>query len=139
MAARERFQFSIASMMMIVAVYALVFGALRSLRVSIPAFVMVALYFTTVIYGQWALFAGRNPYSAAFLVGGTLFVVGSILNLLAAFAGVENVAPPVVTQLLAFPVGGFAGIGVAAMVDLGLLLVELVNPPQRDRSEPQAL
>ena len=47
---------------------------------------MVALYFTTVVYGQWALFAGRNPYGAAFLVGGILFVAGSIADLLVATA-----------------------------------------------------
>jgi hypothetical protein len=122
MGARERFQFSLASLMMIVTVYAMLFGALRSLRVNIPAFVVMTLYFTAVVYGQWALFGGHKPYTAAFAVGGVLFVLGSIADLLASLACSREVTP-VVAQVFALICGGFAGIGIAALVDLGLLLV----------------
>ena len=119
---QEPFQFSLASFVMIATLYALLFGVLRSLGVGSAAFIMVTLYFTAVVYGRWATFNGRNPYYAAFLVGGVLFVLGYL-------AGFTGYSLPL--QVCAFPLGGFIGVGVAGMVDVGLHVTELLSPSSR--------
>ena len=80
MAARKPFQFSLATLMVAVTGYAVFFGILRSLWVSNPAFIMITLYFTTVVYSQWALFGGYHPYGASFVIGGSLFALAMIAD-----------------------------------------------------------
>lgn len=117
------FQFSLAALMMIVAVYAVLFGALRSLHVSVAAFVMVTLYFTTVVYGRWMFFGGRYPYYAAFFTGGILFALGAA----AEFVATNGEGFKFLLWIYGPAVGGFVGVGAAGIVDIGMIAVELLN------------
>lgn len=134
MKAPEPLQFTLASLMVMVLGYALLFGALRCIGVGNLAFVLVTLYFTTVLYGQWTLFAGRRPFEAAFLVSGMLFALGSLAEIAASLR--SSTPDQLFWVSLLFPVfaflfGGLAGAGVAGIVDMGLLLTELINPNKR--------
>jgi hypothetical protein len=117
MTARKPFQFSLATLMAAVTGYAVFFGILRSLGASIPAFVMVTLYFTTVVYSQWALFGGWCPYAASFLMSGSLFVL--------AFLADTNADPFVLGYV--FFLGGIPGIGVAGFTDIWFLLSQVMR------------
>jgi hypothetical protein len=103
--------------MMAVTGYAILFGILRSLSVSTPAFIMVSLYFTTVVYGQWAMFGGWDPYAASILTSGSLFVLAFLADL--------QFCPGILAFV--FLAGGLCGIGIAGFVDLWLLLSEMMR------------
>jgi hypothetical protein len=117
MKTRRPFQFSLATLMVAVTGYAVLFGMLRSLGVSSLTFILVTLYFTTVVYSQWAIFGGWDPYAASFMMGGSLFVLAFLVDL--------QLCPVVLGA--AFVVGGFAGIGVAGFTDIWLLLSEIMR------------
>jgi hypothetical protein len=117
MRARRPFQFSLATMMVAMTGYSLLFGTLRWLGISSPAFVMVTLYFTTVVYSQWAMFGGWNPFAASFLTGGGLLTLAFVADL--------QVSPGVLG--FAFLAGGLIGIGVAGFTDIWLLLSQVMR------------
>ncbi len=129
---RKPFQFSLATLMLVVTAYAVLFAILRSLRVSNLAFLSVTLYLTTVVYSQWALWGGRRPYEASALTSGGLFV----LALLAQFRSVPHwhLAIGLEFALLpAFGVGAVVGLGVAGSIDVGLMLSEIVRDIRHSR------
>ncbi len=134
---RKPFQFSLATLMLAVTAYALLFAILRSLRLSNFEFLSVTLYLTTVVYSQWALFRGRGPYAASALTSGGLFV----LALLAQFRSVPHwhLAIGLEFALLpAFGVGAVVGLGVAGSIDVGLMLSEIVRDIRRQPWQPNS-
>ncbi len=133
---RKPFQFSLASLMLVVTAYAVLFGLLRWLRLPNPWFVMVVLYVTMIVYCQWALFDGRHPTAACVLTSGGVFVLAMLavvgatsedwfpmlcsspMAILAGFAGLT---------VGLFITGAVLGIGAAGIVDLGLLVYEAMR------------
>lgn len=117
------FQFSLATLMVAMTGYSVLFALLRAWGISTPAAFMTLLFFTTVAYSQWTLFDGRSPYSAAFLVGGGLFFLMFL-------AGLE---PRLIRPLLALVfllgslVGGLIGVGVAGFWDFWLLISQAMR------------
>jgi hypothetical protein len=128
---RKPFQFSLAALMLAVTAYAVLFGILRSARLSNFAFIVGTVYFTTVIYSQWALFGGRGPYAASFLTSGGLFVLFFLLY-----------SPPNQPWLFILidgtVTGGPVGLGVAGIIHLGLLLKDRIRGVRRKAWEPKA-
>ncbi len=134
---RKPFQFSLATLMLVVTAYAVLFAILRSLRVSNLAFLSVTLYLTTVVYSQWALWGGRRPYEASALTSGGLF----FLALLAQFRSVPHGHLAVglgFALLSAFGAGAFVGFGVAGFIDVGLMLSEIVRDIRRQPWQPNS-
>ena len=122
--------------MLVVTAYAIFFGLLRWLRVPGEVFVAVTLYFTTVIYCQWAMFGGRHATWACVLTSGGLFALGFLAANLVAPYGWPLVLLGSVPFLL---FGAILGICLAGLTDLGLLVIEAVrggrlNPLQPDAS-----
>ncbi|MEN6450207.1 MAG: hypothetical protein ABFC96_06935 [Thermoguttaceae bacterium] len=75
-------QFGISDLLVITALYAILFGILRSFDLSPLAFAIVALGFTAVGLGQTFLFKGQRPRKASMIVGACYYVaVGGAFRL----------------------------------------------------------
>ena len=127
---RRPFQFSLATLMLAVTAYAVLFGIFRAVRLTNFAFVAATLYFTTVVYSQWALFYGRGPYEAAALTSAGLFE-------LAIFVGWSD-RNWLSSVFLGFVAGAFAGLGVAAVTDLAMMLGNRTRGVRRKPWDPEA-
>ena len=68
------YQFGISTLLVITAMYAVLFATLRAFRAPPSVFVVVALFFTAVGLGRRFLFKGRRPARASMIVGGCFFV-----------------------------------------------------------------
>jgi hypothetical protein len=140
---RKPFQFSLAALMWVVTAYAILFGLLRCMGLNNPTFVIVTLYFTTVVYCQWALFGGRNPALASACASGGLFAVAAI-----AFGATDlwktagrpylNVIGATFLLVPVFLFGGVVGVGVAGMMDIGLSAYHRMRGVGHNALEPKA-
>ena len=77
---RARYRFGIDTLLIITAMYAVLFGTLRALSFSAEAFVGTAMFFTVVGLGQTLLFRGQRPRRASMIVGCCFSVVLVIIN-----------------------------------------------------------
>ena len=69
-----RVQFGIGVLLVIMTMYAVLFGVLQAFRASPLDFVVITLFLTTVALGQKFLFKGRQPRKASIIVGACFFV-----------------------------------------------------------------
>jgi hypothetical protein len=69
------FQFGISTLLIITALYAVLFGVMRTFNFPPVAFAVVAMLFTTVGLGQTFLFKGLRPRKASMIAGAGFFVV----------------------------------------------------------------
>lgn len=122
-------QFSIATLLAVVAAYSLLFGMLSWFEVrSVSAFTAITVYFTSIAFSQWALFEGRYPYGASFLVSGVLGVAGTLAWAILSFESVMAFPAPLpILFVCVFLLAGLLGIGLGGLVDLTLLLIEFVG------------
>ncbi len=67
-------QFGISTLLVITAMYAVLFATLRAFHAPPSVFVLVALFFTAVGLGRRFLFKGRQPAWASMIVGACFFV-----------------------------------------------------------------
>jgi hypothetical protein len=67
-------QFGISTLLVVTAMYAVLFGVMRMFDASPSTFVVIAMLFTAVGLGQVLLFKGRRPRKASMVVGGGFFV-----------------------------------------------------------------
>jgi branched-subunit amino acid ABC-type transport system permease component len=139
---RRPFQFSLATLMLVVTAYAVLFGLLRWLRLPNGVFVMASLYVTTIVYCQWALFDGRRPGMACVLTSGGLFALaflalwamGLFWHMVSWSHVVGEMAPDLVVVSAA---GATFGIGLAGITDLVLLAHERVRGIRPNPLEPE--
>ncbi len=89
-----RGQFGIGILLVIVTMYAVLFGILRAFRASPLAFVVVTLFFTVVALGQKLLCKGRQPGRASFIVGACFFVGLYIIYRIFGVEGHNHPFPP---------------------------------------------
>jgi len=68
-------QFSLAMLLLMMALYAVLFATLRVLHADPEVFIVVAVFFTGVGVGQTLLFGGKYPRAASIWVGAGLFPV----------------------------------------------------------------
>ena len=78
----SRFRFGISTLLVITAMYAVLFGILRASGASPSVFVVLALLFTAVGLGQRLLFRGQRPQKASMVSGACFFVVLYVFSLL---------------------------------------------------------
>ena len=77
--ARAPFQFGIGMLLVVTAMYAVLFSLLRISRVPPSAFVVIALFVTAVGLGQRLLFHGQSPRIASMIAGASFGAVFSII------------------------------------------------------------
>ena len=68
------YQFGISTLLVITAMYAVLFAALRACHASPSVFTVIALFFTAVGLGRRFLFKGRRPARASMIAGACFFV-----------------------------------------------------------------
>ncbi len=66
-------RFGVSVLLVITALYAVLFGLLQAVRAPAPVFFVIALFFTTIGLGQMFLFKGKRPRRASVLVGACFF------------------------------------------------------------------
>lgn len=101
-------QFGVGTLLVITAMYALLFGLLRAFSCPTFGFVLVASFVTAVGLGQMLLFKGKEPRDASLLVGACFFgvmygVVFPLLSFLPS-AGALN-SPGIPIKFSGWPVG----------------------------------
>lgn len=74
-------QFGIGTLLVIAAMYAVLFAVLRALRAPVPATFLFGGFFTVIGLGQMLLFGGRHPRRASIVTGAVtmpLLVLGTM-------------------------------------------------------------
>ena len=71
---RARYRFGIGSLLIITALYAVLFGILRAFEASPLDFVLISMFLAVVGLGQAFLFEGQRPRGASMIVGAGFFV-----------------------------------------------------------------
>jgi hypothetical protein len=66
-------RFGVSVLLVITAMYAVLFGLLQAMGAPAPVFFFVALFFTAIGLGQMFLFKGKRPRRASVLVGACFF------------------------------------------------------------------
>jgi hypothetical protein len=66
-------RFGVSVLLVITAMYAVLFGVLQAIRAPFSVFFVIALFFTTIGLGQAFLFKGKRPRKASVLVGACFF------------------------------------------------------------------
>jgi hypothetical protein len=132
-------RFGMAVLLLLVAMYAVLFGTMKMLDTHPIVFIVVAVLFTGVGLGQILLFEGKYPRAASIWVGACLFpleVLGVLLAMVPAGARPADVVPALVL-LLIFSVPLGAGFGyLAGGLTAGVFL--LIEQYQKYRQDRQA-
>jgi hypothetical protein len=80
-------QYGVGTLLLITAMYALLFGALKSLRSPPAAFAIVGVFPACIGLAQMLLFGGKRPREASIIAGSVFFVLASIIPLSMMLAG----------------------------------------------------
>lgn len=73
-------RFGMGTLLLITAMYAVLFAVLRALGLPPSAFLFVALFFTAVGLGQMLLFKGEHPRRASIVVGMAFHLANGLLR-----------------------------------------------------------
>jgi hypothetical protein len=131
-------RFGMAIVLLIMAMYAVLFAAMKLLAASPGVFIVIAVLFTGVGLGQMLLFGGRYPRAASVWVGGCLFP----LEILATYIYLANTAgtagrPPnylgemVCSLVFSVPLGAGFGYLAGALTAGVFLLIERYAKPRQ--------
>ena len=71
-------RFSIGALMAITALFAVLFGCLRTLDAHPGAYAVISGFVVLIGLGQVFLFGGKQPREASLLVGGAIFFLGTV-------------------------------------------------------------
>ncbi len=118
-------RFGIRTLLIITAMYGVLFGGLRYLQVSRSDFLLVVLFVTAIGLGQVLLFKGRHRLRASAIVGAILFpciIVGIMLNQRLNGKHFTPRYPFLVTCLLLMALGALLGY-LEGLVVTGLFLM----------------
>ena len=123
-------QFSLSTLLAVVAAYALLFGLLRCLGLqSVSAFAAMVIYVTAIALSQWTPLGGQSPYVASFLFSGILSVP-VVLIILFSGTGTWEVFP---VSLGGFLVMGLFGFLLGGLLDIAMLILEMIGAFSRRR------
>lgn len=119
-------RFGMGTLLLITAMYAVLFAVLRAFGLPPSAFLFVALFFTAVGLGQMLLFKGERPRRASVVVGAGFYAVATLV-----LFGYERVVhhrgtyPDLCFGLFWFPIsGGIAGYCGGLLIAAVFLLID---------------
>lgn len=137
-------RYSLAMILGMTAVYAVIFAVMRMLGATAEVFIFVTVFFTGVSLGQPLLFGGRYPRAAAMWIGAVLLPVESVAALVYSAAS-QSTTPPlpaVVCPAVCFSIGGIP-LGALSgyllgCIGAGLFCVMDWYEKKKQRSQPPA-
>ncbi len=134
-------RFGMAVVLLIMAMYALLFMTLKLLGADPLTFTVVAILFTGIGLGQMLLFGGRNPRAASVWTGAVLLpleIAGVLLYSAAAagpFAWPEVVSGLICAAVAGAPFGAAAGYLAGVLAAGVFLLIEMHGKPRTVAAE----
>jgi hypothetical protein len=136
-------RFGVGTMLILVAVFAVIFSALKTLNVPPEGFAAVSVFFAGVGLCQMLLFKGRDPRAASVVGGIVMFGLISEIGQLTGLVdfGPGNLLPAALIRLVLTSV--FCGAPLGYLAGLLLAAVFLVrkepddNPPPREDTTPE--
>jgi len=131
-------RFGVSVLMVITAMYAVLFGMLQAIRAPVSVFFVIALFFTTIGLGQMFLFKGKRPRRASVLLGGCFLPCLVLFITFSAYHG-----NPWHVELLCVLAGstipgallGYTGGGIVAGVFLVIDKLKLIRIPPKNTGE----
>lgn len=129
-------QYGVGTLLLITAMYALLFGALKSLRSPPAAFAIVGVFPACIGLAQMLLFGGKRPREASIIAGSIFFVLASIILFLTIPAGARGSYGVFVIVIVAPAMGAFFGYLVGAAVG-GVFLIANWIERWRETVEPK--
>lgn len=135
-------RYTLAMILGMMAVYAVLFAALRVADAHAAVFILVTVFFTGVSLGQPLLFGGRYPRAAAMWIGGALVPIEGIAAIICiAIAGGrvpslgEFVCAAVGLSIAGIPAGVLLGY-LLGCIGAGLFLLMDLYETKKQRSSP---
>lgn len=134
-------RYSLAMILGMTAVYALIFAVMRMLDAHVAVFIFVTVFFTAVSLGQPLLFGGRYPRAASMLIGAVLLPLEFMTTIILIGIAQGGSRPPLAaflcTSLAGIPLGALFGY-LLGCIGAGLFCVMDWYKRKRQRSQPPA-
>ena len=132
-------RFGVSVLLVITAMYAVLFGILQATNAPASSFFVIALFFTAIGLGQMFLFKGKRPRRASVLVGGCFFPCLVLLKIFSVHHRMwhAELLFGLVCSTLGGALLGYTGGGIVAGVFLVIDKLKLIRIPPRDTGESE--
>lgn len=119
-------RFSLAAILAIVFLFAVLFGLLSALRAPPVVFILVGAFVTAVGLGQAYLFGGRRPREASLLIGSIclMFLLVVVVGRMLFLGHKADDVLPVLTVVVAPLLGGGLGYLIGALIGGAFLVAD---------------